>query len=215
LLAALALLFIATRWEQFPLLTDPEQLRDWVLSWGALAPFAIIVLQIAQVLLAPIPGQGVGAVSGYLLGTWWGTVYSLTGTLIGSLIAIALARRFGRPLVERLVSREALSRLDAGASRRGLLFFTLVFLLPFLPDDVACFVAGLSAIPIPALMLAVLAGRTPGVLVSVWLGANARSLDSSHIPWLIGVGALIAALFLLFEARLRGVAMNLAKRLSR
>jgi uncharacterized membrane protein YdjX (TVP38/TMEM64 family) len=176
---------------------------------------ALIVLQAAQVLLAPIPGQGVGAASGYLFGACWGTVYSLAGTIVGSFVAITLARRYGRPMVERLISRETLQSLDARASQRGLLFFALVFLLPFLPDDVACFVAGLSSIPIPALMLAVLAGRTPGVLVSAWVGANAASLGSGEITLVVIAGVAVVALLLAFEAQLQAAIMGLADRLTR
>jgi len=214
-LAALVSMWVAAEGTRFPLFSDLRQLGDWVLSWDGYAPLAIIVLQIAQVLLAPIPGQAVGAVGGYLFGALWGTIYSLTGTLIGSFVAIALARRYGRPLVERLLSGQALARLDTQAGRRGLLFFALVFLLPFLPDDVACFVAGLSAIPIPALMLAVLAGRTPGVLVSSWVGANATSLDSHQLALLVVAGLTIATLFFFFEAQLQATMMNLVDRLSR
>jgi hypothetical protein len=64
-------------------------------------------------------------------------------------------------------------------------------------------------------MLSVLAGRTPGVVVSVWLGANASSLGAGQLILLIGGGGVIAALFLLFEAQLQAVAMDLVDRLSR
>jgi uncharacterized membrane protein YdjX (TVP38/TMEM64 family) len=214
LVASAALCMMLQRTE-FPLFADSQRLRDWVLGWDAYAPVAIILLQGAQVLLAPIPGQGVGAASGYLFGSCWGTIYSLTGTVIGSFVAISLARHYGRPLVERVISADVLARFDARAGHRGLLFFALVFLLPFLPDDVACFVAGLSAIPIPALMLTVLAGRMPGVFVSAWIGANATSLGTGQLVWLIVAGGAVAAAFLAFEARLQAGAMDLLDRLSR
>ncbi len=214
-IAAAASLWIVLRWTRSFLLGHPQELLDWVRPWDAYAPAAIVVLQAAQVLLAPIPGQGIGAASGYLYGPWWGTAYSLTGTIIGSFIAMTLARRYGRPLVERLVSREALARLDARASQRGLLFFTLIFLLPFLPDDVACFVAGLSAIPIPALMLAVLAGRSPGIFASAWIGANATGLGTEQIVLLVALGIGVAAVFVLFEPQFHAAALDLVDRLSR
>ena len=185
------------------LFTDQMHLREWMRDWGIWAPLAIIVLQMAQVLLAPIPGQVIGLASGYLFGVVWGTFYSVLGTALGSLVAFVLARIYGRPLVERLVPSQTLAWLDAGAQRRGLFFFVLIFLLPFLPDDLACFVAGLTPIPIPAFMLAVLAGRPPGILVSCWLGANATGLSIAQWAVVVAGSILLALLFLLYGEQLQ------------
>lgn len=196
------------------LFRDPVRLREWVRDWGAWAPLGIIGLQMTQVLIAPIPGHVVGLASGYLFGVVWGTFYSVLGTALGSLIAFVLARTYGRPLVERLLPPETLERLDAGAQHRGLFFFVLLFLLPFLPDDVACLVAGLTPMPIPALMLAVLAGRPPGILVSCWVGANAAGLSTAQWALLIAASVLLALLFLFYEEQLEEGAMNLVERLT-
>jgi uncharacterized membrane protein YdjX (TVP38/TMEM64 family) len=95
-----------------------------------------------------------------------------------------------------------------------LFFFVLVFLLPFVPDDAACFAAGLTHIPIPALMLAVLAGRPPGILVSCWLGANAVGLGPSQWVTVTALSALLALPFLYYGNRLPASVLALAQRLS-
>lgn len=182
---------------------DSQRMLTWVRDRGPWAALAIIVLQIGQVLLAPIPGQIVNVAAGYLFGTLLGTFYSLLGTATGSWIAFAMARAYGRPLVERLVPGQTLAWLDAGAQRRGLFFFALVFLLPFLPDDLACFAAGLTRIPIPALMAVAVTARIPGILVSSWLGANAEGLSTTHWAVLITASALLAGLFLRYGERLQ------------
>jgi uncharacterized membrane protein YdjX (TVP38/TMEM64 family) len=64
----------------------------------------------------------------------------------------------------------------------------LVFLLPFLPDDAVCFVAGLTTLPLLELIVLALVGRLPGVFVANWIGAHA--LDLSPAGW----GALLAAM---------------------
>jgi uncharacterized membrane protein YdjX (TVP38/TMEM64 family) len=160
------------------MLSDPERLRTVVLGWGFWGPLALIGLQVAQVLLAPIPGQVLGLVGGYLYGPWLGTLINMTGTLLGSGLAMALARRLGRPLVQRFVSPAWLDRLDGLAMRRGSAVFFLIFLFPFLPDDAACFVAGLSPLPLGELLLLVLLGRLPGVFIPNWLGAHATDLNA-------------------------------------
>ncbi len=214
LAAVTGLLLAAYRQGYLQLFREPVLLREWVSTWGLLAPVVIILLQAVQVLLAPIPGQVVGLASGYLFGVGWGATYSLLGTALGSLCALALARRYGRPLVERLVPAQSLARLDEGARQRGLFFFLLVFLLPFLPDDVICFAAGLTRIPIPALMLAVLAGRPPGILVSAWLGARATGLELWQWAALVGASLLMALVFLLYADALQRWVMRLVERLA-
>jgi len=194
---------------------DAISLRQWLASWETGAPLALVVLQACQVILAPIPGHVLGVVSGYLFGMGWGTLYSMLGTTLGSLIAIALARAYGRPLVKRLLRPDLLSQLDSGIEKRGLFFFLLVFLLPFVPDDAACYVAGLTRIPIPALMLTVLAGRLPGIFVSSWLGASAGGLSLSQWAMIILASVLLALIFLIHGHDLETFAVRLAQRLSR
>jgi len=214
LLAVLLGLLVTHDGYYLTLFQDAVRLRKWVHNWGAWAPLGIIALQMTQVLLAPIPGHVVGLASGYLFGVAWGTLYSVVGTALGSRVAFVLARTYGRPLVERLLPPDTLARLDAGAQRRGLFFFVLLFLLPFLPDDIACLVAGLTPIPISALMLAVLAGRPPGILVSCWLGANAAGLSTAQWALLIAVSVLLALLFLFYGEQLEEWTMNLVERLT-
>jgi len=97
-LLATAMLHLAA-----PQLTDPAWLRTRVAALGSLAPLAFVTLQTAQVVLAPIPGQLLGGVGGYLFGTLRGTAYSMAGVLLGSALVFAIARWYGRPYVERVV----------------------------------------------------------------------------------------------------------------
>lgn len=168
--------------------SDQEQIRVWVGQLGPWGPLGIVVLEVAQILLAPIPGQAVGVVSGYLYGPWWGTLYAMAGLVAGSLLGFLLARHLGRPLIRRLAGESTLAHIDSLARRGGALFFLLVWLVPFTPDDVACFAAGLTPISMGQLLLLVTLGRLPGVLVSAWLGANATRLGPTW--WAIGIGCL-------------------------
>jgi len=178
--------------------------------WG---PLVSIALNAAQVLLAPLPGQFVGLVNGYLYSVWLGTLYSMAGLVLGTTLAMGLARWFGRPLVERLVNPEKLSRWDRIANRQGPLFFFLVFLFPFVPDDVACFLIGLSPLAIPRMVVLATLGRLPGVFVSCWVGAYATEL-----PWwawapLGGGAAALAWAFWRYQTRLESLMADLIQRL--
>jgi uncharacterized membrane protein YdjX (TVP38/TMEM64 family) len=190
LVAALLVVVGAFGWTPLRgLLSDPESLRAVVISWGWWGPLALIGLQVAQVLIAPLPGQVLGLVGGYVYGPWLGTLINMVGTLLGSGLAMWLARRLGRPLVQHFVSSHWLDRLDGLAVKRGAAVFFLIFLLPFLPDDAACFVAGLSPLPLKELLLLAAIGRLPGVFIPNWLGAHAADLSATQ--WLALVLLLI------------------------
>lgn len=171
---------------------SPESLRRALLAYGDLAPLVSVFLSAAQVVVAPIPGQLVGVANGYLYGVSWGLAASMSGLAIGSWVAMLLGRSLGRPLVERLVPARTLARLDAIPPRRAELVFFLIFLLPALPDDVACFAIGLSpALSLPRMLVVTVLGRLPGTLAACFLGAYA---DELPLAWLIGVVATCAAL---------------------
>ncbi|MDY7077584.1 MAG: VTT domain-containing protein [Chloroflexota bacterium] len=192
---------------------DPARIREWVLGFGPWGPLISVALNTAQVLLAPIPGQFVGLANGYLYGVGMGTLYSMVGLLLGTMLAMGLGRWFGRPLVERLVNPETLARWDRIADRQGLLFFFLVFLFPLVPDDVACFLFGLSPLSIPRMLFLAMLGRLPGVFVSCWIGAYATTL-----PWwawipLGGGSAGLAWLFWRYQAWLEGWVVRLIQRI--
>ena len=194
---------------------DQSQIRAWVASFGLLAPLVSIGLNTAQVLLAPVPGQVVALSNGYLFGVFWGTVYSLIGVILGSALAMGLGRWLGRPVVERLLRPEKLDRWDGLAERHGTLFFFLVFLLPLVPDDIACFAVGLSTLSIPYILALATIGRLPGLIAGSWLGHSAGHL--SMVGWvLVGAGTVILGVIVLrHQARIEAALLRLAGKWSK
>ncbi len=204
------------RWREplWALFNDQERIKAWVAGFGPWGPLVTIALNVAQVLLAPIPGQFVGIVNGYLYGIGLGTLYSMAGLLLGTTLAMALGRWFGRPLVEYLATPDALARWDRIAGRQGPLFFFLVFLFPFVPDDISCFLIGLSSLSIPRMVVLAVLGRLPGVFVSCWVGAYATEL-----PWwawipLGGGAAALAWAFWRYQAQLEAITVRIIERLA-
>jgi uncharacterized membrane protein YdjX (TVP38/TMEM64 family) len=172
----------------FGLVTDQERVRAWVEDAGAWGPAAIILLELSQTILAPIPGQAIEAVSGYLFGPWLGALYAMIGIAAGSFTMFFLARRFGRPLAGRLFGGGAMARLDDLAARGGALFFFLLWLFPFVPDDLACMAAGLTPMRLRQFAFLMFLGRFPGIFVSVWIGANVAQVKP--VWWVVLFAAL-------------------------
>lgn len=154
------------------LLVNRDQLVQSVESWGAFAPLLYMLLQIMQTVVAPIPGQVVGSVGGFLFGTW-GIVWTAIGTLIGCYIVFRLARRFGRPLLEKIFKPSVIEQFDfiLNSKSTSLILFA-IFLLPGFPDDLVCYLAGMTQLSIRRLMVILILGKLPTIILTNFLGAG-------------------------------------------
>jgi uncharacterized membrane protein YdjX (TVP38/TMEM64 family) len=172
------------------LLTDPVALRAFVDGFGPWAPAVLVVLQAAQVVAAPVPGQVLGVAGGYLFGPLWGAAYNLLGVTLGSALAFWLARRFGRPYVEGVVHEDLLARFDAVDDGRATLVLFVAFLVPGLPDDLLCLVGGLTTVPLWRLVVVAAVGRAPGFLLANALG---DLLGTGRLGAALALGVVLAA----------------------
>jgi uncharacterized membrane protein YdjX (TVP38/TMEM64 family) len=169
-----ALLAAALLWGQ-PLLdafSNQEKAKQFVESAGIFGPLAFILLQVLQVVVAPIPGQVAGLLGGYLFGPFTGLFYSIVGATIGFTAIFIVSRKLGRPFVEKFFKKELIDKFDYITRSKGTLGLFLIFLLPAFPDDLICYLAGLTKIPIRKLIFISIAGRFPGYLVLSFTGSG-------------------------------------------
>lgn len=209
-LAIYLVLDIALQGPLTSLLMNRDQLVASVESWGIFAPLLYILLQIAQTVAAPIPGQLVGSVGGFLFGTW-GILWTAIGSLVGCWIVFKLARRFGRPLLEKIFKKSVIAKFDfiLEAKSASLILFA-IFLLPGFPDDVVCYIAGLTKVPIPKLMLLVGLGRLPTIVMTNFLGAGIS--DNLGLVAIVSVASILILGFFVWK---REWVMRILKRGSR
>ncbi len=158
-----------------PFMFDAERLRAWVSQFGVLAPAVIVLIQAAQVIIAPVPGQVVALASGYIFGPVAGSAYSFVGVLVGSAIAFSLTKRFGRPVAERLLHEEILNRFDEFVDRVGIVGLFVFVMIPGLPDDAVCFLCGLTDWRLRTFLAVIAVGRFPAYIVTVYAGEELAS----------------------------------------
>ncbi len=170
-----------------------RQLSALVDGFGAAKPYAYLALQVAQVLFAPIPGQLIGLLGGYFFGFWQGLFLSMAGLAIGSFTAMSLARLLGEKVVRRFVPGSIFEKFDHLVKGGGLWNFFMLFLLPALPDDAICFMAGLTRWRLSHLLAVSLLGRLPGTAVLVFVGSSVgRDMRLANILLAVAVAAALA-----------------------
>lgn len=154
------------------LLTNRDELIAAVRSWGIFGPLLYVSLQVIQTIVAPIPGQIVGSIGGFIFGPW-GILWTSIGTLLGCYIVFKISKRFGRRFIEKIFKPSAIARFDFIInSKSAAVVLFLVFLLPGFPDDIVCYIAGLTTLPIRKLMVILLLGRLPLIIVTNYLGSG-------------------------------------------
>lgn len=199
----------------YRLCSNQEMLQSSLQLLGIWAPLGFVLLTAAQVIIAPIPAVALSLAGGYVFGLLPGFALSVAGLLVGSMLAFVLARRFGQPLVLRLIGVDTYRRLEPMLQGRGLWIVALVFLLPLMPDDALCFLAALTPMRARVFAILVLTCRSPGVLAAALTGSGAISL-----PWYLWAGIALLSLLLLYvgwrhAATLENWASRLARRLDR
>ena len=167
-----------------------EDFREFIASYGELSVTLFLVMQILQVVALPIPGVVAIGAGVLLFGPFWGAVLSLIGIVIGSLAAFFIGRVFGYKVVKWIVGEENLQKGLELVKGKDKVVLTFMFLFPFFPDDILCFVSGLSSMSARFFTVMVVIAR----LISTF--ATAYSVNGSLIPYDTWWGLLIWAVLI-------------------
>ena len=137
----LVIILIFFLWQ--PDLPTQAEVDEWVVRFGSLGPLSIIFVIIAETVIAPIPGTIVPIVVGVLYGVWPGMLYAFIGNVVGSTIAFWISRKFGRPLVQKMIKEKNIIKYDKFLHRNKLLIW-IVYAVPIFPIDIISFIIDLS-----------------------------------------------------------------------
>ena len=194
LLMVLLTLFVSHWLRSF----SQDDFRDYVRSFGVLAPLVMLGLQILQVFIALIPGEIVESAAGYVLGPWLGTAVCYLGICVASTLIFTLTRRYGVKLTEVFVSRERINELrflNTEQKRNTLIF--LLFFIPGTPKDLLTYFVGLTDIRLRTFLLLSMVARIPSVITSTFGGHLLGEERYMGAVILYGITGLVSLLGLL------------------
>ncbi|HYM09172.1 MAG TPA: TVP38/TMEM64 family protein [Bryobacterales bacterium] len=174
-------------------LSNKDELIQSLRAGGPKGPLLCVAMQFVQVVIFAIPGEITQFASGYVFGAPLGFLYSVVGIMLGSAFNFYFARVFGRPALERFISHATLDKMDhALNSAKGKSALFLLFLLPGMPKDAMSYGAGIAEIGLGEFVVVTGLARSPSLLFSVLLGAQAeqRNYRAMVITALVGVAAI-------------------------
>jgi len=187
------------------------RLKRILLSYGAYSPLAYILLQIVQVIVAPIPGGAIEFLGGYLFGANAGFIYSMIGLIIGAAGAFGLARIFERVAVEKFVSPQTRKKFDYLVGHEGVILSFLLFLIPGFPKDALCYILGLTPMHWGIFLVISTIGRIPGTLMACLQGAKAFDHQYKTLIILSGASALMLLAFYVYHDEIHHLIKKLKK----
>ncbi len=193
-------------WEKithyYLLFTNKDQIETFINSFGSGAPLVFILIQILQVLFAPIPGEATGFIGGYLFGASKGFLYSSLGLTAGSWIIFVIGRLLGKRYVRKLIPIKQLNRFDLLVKRQGVVVLFLFFLIPGFPKDYLCFFLGLSDLPKKVFIVITAIGRMPGTYMLSLQGAFLYEQMYGLFALILGLCVLVALFAYRYRERL-------------
>ena len=156
---------------------------------------AYFAAEILQIVVSVLPGQLFQMAAGYLFGFVPGLIYTFIGAVLGTLITFVLARVLGSDAVHLMLGEERSKHYMALLnSRKAYMITFLIYLIPGIPKDTVCYVAGVSEMRMLPFVIISVAGRMPAMAASVIFGAMYMKHDYTGM---IIVAVIVAVIVLI------------------
>lgn len=168
-----------------------DEFRQYIQSFGSYAVILFVVLQFLQVVILPIPSFITVGAGVLLFGPFLGSIYSSIGIIIGSIVAYFTGRIFGVKVVKWLVGEQALNKALKMIKGKDKVVLIFMFLFPFFPDDVLCFIAGITTIMPSYFIPMIIVVRLITVFISSY------SMNNSIIPYNTWWGIVLWIIFII------------------
>ena len=174
-----------------------EALHQYIQQFAPYSHLVFFLIQLASIIIAPIPSNLTTAAGGLLFGT---------------IIVFQLSRVLGGPFVERFISDRNLNRYREVLRRKCDTFLLLAFLFPFFPDDLICIMAGLTQISFRRFLFLVIIGRPWGLLAAAAVGGSTLQIPLWGMVLLGVAGLFIFILAMRYGDRFEDAVIEKLKR---
>lgn len=124
-------------------------------QWGIILYFLI---ELVYVTLTPLFNTFILITSGYIFGGHLGFVINFFATSVGLFLIVILVKKYGRPLLQKVVSPNFYNHFDKLTQRVGPITLLIVYVLPFTPDDELTYIVAAGPIAIKRFILPIILG---------------------------------------------------------
>jgi uncharacterized membrane protein YdjX (TVP38/TMEM64 family) len=181
---------------------DGTNARETILSYGYFAPLMFMILQILQVIFAPVPGEATGILGGYLFGAWPSFIYSSIALAAGSALAFIIGHLFADAFRSRFSKTKVYRKFNHLVFKGDFVIPFVLFLFPGFPKDSLSYLLGLSAMPFKIFIFIASIARIPGTLVLSFEGAQVYEGNYLELLLLLIFSAIVALPCILYRRQI-------------
>ncbi|MEY7999496.1 TVP38/TMEM64 family protein [Clostridium sp. Mt-5] len=149
---------------------DVVSVKNYILSFGVLAPIISFFLMILQSIIAPLPAFIITFANAGLFGWIKGAILSWSSAMAGAALCFYIARFLGRDIVEKLTSKTSIKKADEFFKNYGKYAILIARLLPFISFDIVSYAAGLTSMGFWPFFIATGLGQLPAAIVYSYIG---------------------------------------------
>ena len=141
-----------------------------IIGYSYYSMILYIFILITATVIAPLNAMPFVPIASNLWGWFLASLLSIAGWGIGALIAFGLARKFGMPLVKKIVPMKKIAEFERKVPFKNI-FWSIVFLRMAIPVDILSYILGLfSHIKFKTYALATFIGIAPFAFIFAYFG---------------------------------------------
>ena len=180
---------------------QPIEIREWILSFGLLAPVLYIIIYTLRTLIL-FPSSILTIAGGLAFGALWGTVLTVIGATGAAALAFWVSRKLGKNIAAKRWKGKG-EKIQEQLASNGFFYVLVLRFIPIFNFDMISYLAGVSRVKFQPFILATALGIIPGSFAYVFLGS---SLAAPNLETLLLAGAIfivISALPFIFSRKVR------------
>lgn len=182
---------------------SPQKIRDWITSFGVIAPVVFVILSIFRPLIL-FPASILAVVGGMTFGALLGTVYTVLGASLGAGLSFFIARKVGSSFFKpKQKNGRKLEKIQEEVEKRGFFYVYFLRMIPILNFDLISYASGVSRIRFTPFYTATLLGMIPATFAYNFLGSSFLSGNLNVIIIAIVVFLVVSTVPILVKHKLQ------------
>ncbi len=179
LITTIAILVIATIYmipiiKQINTQEGQAQFKEKITNSGITGMLILFGLELAQVVLAILPGEPVELLAGICFGPIWGTIFLMVSVFIVTAMIYFFVKKYGRDFIYEFFPKEKVNKVENSKlfkdPQKVETVMALLFLIPGTPKDLLVYIGGLLPIKTSRFLALSTLLRFPSIISSTIAG---------------------------------------------